>query len=497
VQTQPGFKAAQYQRRQPEDTVLYQVVVGHLATFHAHIEADATRPGLPSHVRREFERYLRCGILAAGFCRVYCDDCRVSTVVAWSCKARAVCPSCTGRRMAEVGAHLADHVLPDVPIRQWVLSLPHKVRFLLVRNPKLACEVRGIFIRAVQSFYCRRARDHGIPSGRCGAVVYTQRFDAALRLDLHWHALVLDGVYTGFEHGESLAFHEAEPLRDDEIEGLTRHIAALITGHLSRRGLLDPDRGLHPEAGDELDTLGTCHAAAISGQIPFGPRAGQQTLRWGEDEVVDPVRKPRPSKRLCADCAGYSLHAGVRIGACNSARRERLCRYIARGPLAQDRLSLTRRGDVVYRFRKPWRNGKQSVVMDPLTFLARLAAQIPPPRWHVLSYYGVLGAAAARRDEIVPGRAAAEESEPIARRCKASVRAESQRPRPERLLWSDLLRRVFLTEILRCPCGGRRVVLSMVFKPTSIERVLRHQGLPFMPPERAPPRLVQAGLPLW
>ena len=364
--------------------MLYQVVAEHLATFHAQIEADPGRPGLPSHVRREFERYLRCGILAAGFCRVYCDDCRVSTVVAWSCKARAVCPSCTGRRMAEVGAHLVDHVLPEVPIRQWVLSLPHKVRFLLVRNPKLACEVRGIFIRAVQSFYVRRARDQGVPSGRCGAVVYTQRFDSALRLDLHWHGIVLDGVYTGFGVGESLTFHEATRLRDDEIEALVRHMAALIGGHLRRRGCLDEEGLLDPLAGDDLDALGKCHAAAIQGVIPFGEQTGQRTLLWGEAEELGRTTPARTKKKLCADHAGYSLHAGVRIDACNGPRRERLVRYVARGPIAKDRLTINQRGDIVYRFRHRWRNGKQAVVMDPITFLSRLAALIPPRRSHVL-----------------------------------------------------------------------------------------------------------------
>ena len=189
VQALLEVQAPRYQRRKPEETVLYQVVAEHLATFLAQIDADPARTGLPSNVRREFDRYLSCGILAAGFCRVYCDACRASTVVAFSCKARAVCPSCAGRRMAEVGAHLVDQVLPEVPIRQWVLSLPHKVRFLLVRNPKLACEVRGIFVRAVQSFYARRARDQGVPGGRCGSVVYTQFFDSALRTDLHWHGM--------------------------------------------------------------------------------------------------------------------------------------------------------------------------------------------------------------------------------------------------------------------------------------------------------------------
>ena len=223
----------------------------------------------------------------------------------------------------------------------------------------------------------------------------------------------------------------------------------------------------------------------------------------GVSRASDPGLGPAT---LPGDFRGYSLHAGARISACNSARRERVCRYIARGPIAQDRLFRTRDGDVVYRFRRRWRNGKQSVVMDPLTFLARLAAQIPPPRWHVLSYYGVLGAAAARRDEIVPQPT--EDPASTERWCEKPVDAEragltsevtedSRRPRPERMLWSDLLRRVFFEEVLSCPCGGQRTVLSMVFKPSSIERVLRHLGLPYRPPERAPPRAVQAGLPLW
>jgi len=98
--------------------------------------------------------------------------------------------------MAEVAAHLVDHVFPEVPVRQWVLSLPPRVRYLLARHPDLCREVRGIFARAVQSFYCRRARAEGDVGGRCGSVVQIQRFDAAIRLDVHMHGLFLDGVYT-------------------------------------------------------------------------------------------------------------------------------------------------------------------------------------------------------------------------------------------------------------------------------------------------------------
>ena len=72
--------------------------------------------------------------------------------------------------------------------------------------------------------------------------------------------------------------------------------------------------------------------------------------------------------------------------------------------------------------------------------------------------------------------------------------AGAMRLRPERLPWATLIRRVFLAEVLQCPCGGRRRVLSMVFDPVSIERVLRHMGLPWKAPERAPPRALEGWL---
>ena len=68
--------------------------------------------------------------------------------------------------MAESAAHLCDHVLPEVPVRQWVLSLPHAIRYLIGFDKELCREVRGIFVRAVLSLLRRRARDRGIARSR-------------------------------------------------------------------------------------------------------------------------------------------------------------------------------------------------------------------------------------------------------------------------------------------------------------------------------------------
>jgi hypothetical protein len=87
-------------------------------------------------VERELRRYLECGILAYGFARARCPECGHDFLVAFTCKGRGVCPSCNARRMAETAAHLVDHVFPPLPVRQWVLSVPKRLRWYLEREPK-------------------------------------------------------------------------------------------------------------------------------------------------------------------------------------------------------------------------------------------------------------------------------------------------------------------------------------------------------------------------
>lgn len=118
-----------YARRVPEDTVLYGVVSDQLNTFFAHAESRGR--SVPAFVARELTRYLECGILAHGFVRVRCPACTHERLVAFSCKGSGFCPSCGGRRMADTAAFLVDRVIPHVPVRQWVLSLPIALRYKL------------------------------------------------------------------------------------------------------------------------------------------------------------------------------------------------------------------------------------------------------------------------------------------------------------------------------------------------------------------------------
>jgi len=149
AQGRDGLDNVVYERHQPEQTLLYQIIEAHYPALVDHL----TRMGksLPGHVHREFEAYLKCGCLEHGFLRVRCDKCHLERLVAFSCKKRGFCPSCGARRMAETAALLADEVFPDVPLRQWVISFPFPLRYLFAAHPQAMGKVLGIVYRAISS----------------------------------------------------------------------------------------------------------------------------------------------------------------------------------------------------------------------------------------------------------------------------------------------------------------------------------------------------------
>ena len=116
--------AITYERHRPQHPPLYAVIEEHFPRFLERLETEGD--SLPHFVLEEFEAYLKCGRLEQGFLRVKCEACRHEKLVAFSCKRRGFCPSCGARRMAETAAHLVDHVLPEQPIRQWVVSFPYR-----------------------------------------------------------------------------------------------------------------------------------------------------------------------------------------------------------------------------------------------------------------------------------------------------------------------------------------------------------------------------------
>ena len=174
---------AAYQPRDAERGVLYRVVEAHLDAFLDAAAQHAEGSCLPKFVEQEFQAFLTCGVLAHGFARLRCGECAFERLVPFSCKGRGFCPSCGGRRMTESAARLVDHVLPHVPIRQWVLSLPYRLRYLLASNHDLCRAVLGVYAHALLAFQCRRARRCRLRGGQSGCVTVIQRFGGGLNLN--------------------------------------------------------------------------------------------------------------------------------------------------------------------------------------------------------------------------------------------------------------------------------------------------------------------------
>jgi len=104
----------------------------------------------------------------------------------------------------------------------------------------------------------------------------------------------------------------------------------------------------------------------------------------------------------CASYDGFNLHAGVVIGAHNREGLERVCRYVARGPLAKSRLEERADGTLVLQLGRTWSDGTQAVLFEPTELIERLAALVPRPRANLVLYTGVLAPRAKDRRDIVP-----------------------------------------------------------------------------------------------
>ncbi len=451
----------------------------HAATFFEQAES-VVGADLPQFVKDEFDAFLKCGILAHGFLRLRCGDCGHDKLVAFSCKRRGFCPSCGARRMAQTAAHLVDHVIPHVPVRQWVLSLPIPLRLLLAAQPKLVTPALQVVHRAITRFLLDQAGLKG-EQADSGAVTLIQRFGSAANLNIHLHCLVLDGVYRCDTDGEPV-FVEVPAPTDEALQTVLHKVITRLMKLLTRRGVLVEEEGSSYMAdsdgdSDEARTLRPLQAAACTYRIAFGRRAGQKVLTVQGAMPRDADFK----ESLCADIDGFSLHAAVRCGGDDRQALEQLCRYITRPALANERVQTNAAGQVVLKLKTPWRDGTTHLVMSPLEFMQRLAALVRRPRLHLIRFHGVLAPNGKLRALVVP-----QELEPPA---QAAPPVECEAPcahhRPVRLSWAKLLKRVFEIDMAHCPnCGGELKIIAAIMEQPVIEKILTHLGLQ----ARAPPR---------
>ncbi|MES9875285.1 MAG: IS91 family transposase, partial [Candidatus Sedimenticola sp. 6PFRAG7] len=444
-----------YQRHRPERTLLYQIVERYYPEFR-DVMAMQGKP-LPLHVEQEFDDYLKCGRLEHGFLRVQCSECHHEHLVAFSCKRRGFCPSCGASRMAESAALLVDEVLPEQPMRQWVMSFPYQLRFLFAIRPEIMGRVLGIIYRVIATHLVRKA-GHTHDRASTGAVTLMQRFGSALNLNIHFHMLFLDGVYV--DHPNATArFRWVKAPTSAELTQLAHTIAHRVGRFLEREGLLERDMENSYLAGDVLDDdpMAPLLGHSITYRIAVGPQAGHKvftlkTLPGCDEPFDDGVGK----------VAGFSLHAGVAARSDERKKLERLCRYISRPAVSEQRLSLTKNGNVRYQLKTPYRDGTTHVIFEPLDFIARLAALVPKPRVNLTRFHGVFAPNSRRRVLVTPARRGK------GSKSKAANVKQEQPPAERRssMTWAQRLKRVFNIDIETCSaCGGAMKVIASIEDP--------------------------------
>jgi hypothetical protein len=151
-------------------------------------------------------------------------------VIAFSCKGRGVCPSCNGRHMAQTAAHLVDHVIPPVPVRQWVISVPKRLRGFLADRPAAVAALTRIFIEEIERLLGAVAGVTSDASGpaaarpRLGAVSFLHRFGSALEAHVHLHVCATEGVFVPPADGARCdtppAFLPARPINQADLAAL-------------------------------------------------------------------------------------------------------------------------------------------------------------------------------------------------------------------------------------------------------------------------------------
>jgi hypothetical protein len=449
----------EYRRRSPEGGVLYKVLQENVNTFFDRVDSDPNKTGLPFHVKKELLDYLDCGVLARGFIRVYCESCSRNQLVALSCKHRGFCPSCGGRRMRERSLHLVERVFPQVPIRQWVFSVPISVRYLLAYRPEILTEVLSIYVGTISGFIKKQARENGFRKVHTGSVTVIQRAGSALNLNIHLHGLFLDGYFARDASGH-LQFHKIKAPTNEEMGKLVGRMKDKVHRKLRRLGLFE-------DSQDEGTTFENFLAASVRYRTVTGERAGQRLRMLGSDPCKE-IEFELRGKR-CAAIDGFSLHANTRIGAKNRIGLEKMCAYISRPPLSSERLSRRANGDLLLRLKQPFADGSTYILFEPMELVEKLAALVPP-RWANLArYHGCFAPRSKVRREIVPDT--------------------SDKSRIAYSKWSEILKRSFGIDIFQCSfCGGKTRVTAAILEGDSVKAILKSLGLPTEAPEPYPAR---------
>lgn len=474
-----------YSPRFPENSTLYKILADNLESFLTETSCYDGK-GLPEYVIKTLRAFLDCGIIQKGFVRIKCPACDHEAAIPFSCKKRGFCPSCNAKRQAEIASHLCDNVLPFVPYRQLVLTLPIPLRFWTAKNRHLLGKVYEIFSGEVSEYLVKKAVCLGIKDPIPGHVTFIHWTGSALNTMPHFHMICMEGVYSPpLTTGTKPMFSRLSPPSDEEINELLEKISKKTIKHLRKKGYLNEDpepihadqEGLFKDYPLFEEILG----ASVQSRIALGTRKGQGIRKIGSGfgylEEIPLVKGPK-----CCTMNGFSLHAARKVGPYQRQNLEGLIQYAARPPLSNERLSINADGEIDYELKTPWSDGTKSVMFEAREFLEKLIGLIPLPRLHLVRYGGIFASHHKYRKMIL--------LKPDIKKGQKIVRLPSTEPRKvKNTSWARLLARIFHVDIGRCPnCQSDMIIIGAITDSSSISRYLRHLGLATHPPPVTPAR---------
>ena len=426
-----------YRPRNAQDTPLYHLVEDHFDELERVWDERYEREhGFWRPVtRRVVEQFLDCGDLRCGFARLRCAACRKELLLPYSCRRRCFCPSCHQKRALLFAEHVDEEVLGDLPVRQYVVTIPKMLRLCFKYDRKLLGLLSQCFYASVKELFQDAAQDR---SSLPGMIASRQSYgDDPTRFHPHLHSLVADGLVSA--DGSFVPIPCPDPVR---IMELFRH--KLVKALLAREKI--------------------------------SPRLVEIMRNW---------RHP-----------GFSVYQGERIDPDDHEARQRLAGYMVHPPIALERLRYRpESGQVIYYGRQRERCGdaepSPARIFAGLDFLAALCTHIPDAGQQLVRYYGAFS-------HVRRGQAGAGVSDPPAvplppgnedGACTDEFR------RHVRSSWARLIKKVYEADPLVCPrCSSPLKIISLIGDGAVIDKILRHLKLwdrQERPPPPAPERSIQ------
>jgi hypothetical protein len=359
--------------------------------------------------------------------------------------------------MNDEAAHIVDNVLPEVATRQWVLSFPYKLRYQMAHNSKLTNKILSIFAQSIALYQKKKAKKLGIKNSKSGSVTFIQRFGSALNLNVHFHSLFAAGVFYKVGDGFYEFFRLPEPTQD-ELAIIARQIQEKVFRFTKK--FEEQDQPAFDEG-----SLTDIAAMSISHKAGFGERFGQGLRRYGTKRIEVDVDSSDP---YSVNVGGFSLNAKVWVGGRDREKLEKLIRYMARGPIATERLTESFPNQLLYKMKTPWRDGTTSVSFSPLDFIARLVALVPPAKMNLVRYHGVFAPNFKDRSLVVQKKATTPKRSSV----ESAIPAANKACR-ERMRWSEMLKRTFKIDVTVCShCGGRLEQIAVIKDRVAIKAIL-------------------------